>query len=140
MKRNIHIINQFNQQSFPDSSPVALENLNSVVNYSIDNIICPVMEYVTDNEFESVMSSMISKIRDNGSITLVFHDMNTLFNEYLCQKIKSTEIFGALNHKKNILSKDKIINVLSKYGLIVSKIDGNANHIIIIAHKNVDNR
>jgi hypothetical protein len=139
MKRNIHITNQFDQKSFAESSPVAIENINTIVNYSVDNIICRVIEYIPEKDFEPFLGAMLSKLRDNGSVTFIFTDLKTIFIEYINQKVSSSLVFESLKNKQNIVSIDKIISVLNQFSLIVSKIDKNQNQIILIAHKQPPN-
>lgn len=140
MKRNIHVTNQFNKRHLQGYDIVALDNMNTIVNYSVDSLVCTALEYVDEQKCETVLSSLLEKIRANGSITLIFMDTKDLISNYSNQKTKTSDLFLALNNKKNLLTLDKVIMMLNKYSFIVSKIDRDNKDVVLIAHKQNNDR
>lgn len=135
MKRHINITNQFFQESIPNTSQVDIANIDSLVNYSIDSIVCNVLEYIDDNKLQPFLISVIEKIRDNGKIVIKFVNFKKLFIEHINQQTGGAEIFSQLTNKKNILSLDKIINLLNINGLMVLKVDQDNNQFSILAQR-----
>ena len=135
MKRNINITNQFIKDSIPNTTPVDVSNINSLVNYSVDSIICGMLEYVDDNEFETFITSLLEKIRNEGNIIIKFVNLKKLFIEYINQQIPSSEVFKYLTNKKNILCPDKLINILNQNSFMILKMDQNENHFTIMAQR-----
>jgi hypothetical protein len=135
MKRNINIINQFVKDSIPNTDQISIDNIDSLVNYSVDSIICGTLEYVNDSEFESSLLVLLEKIRDEGNIIIKFVNFKKLFIEYINQQVSGAKIFNDLANKKNILSPDKVVNILNKNSFMILKIDQNEDHFIIMAQR-----
>jgi cyclopropane fatty-acyl-phospholipid synthase-like methyltransferase len=135
MKRNINITNQFVKDSIPNTTPVDVSNINSLVNYSVDSIICGMLEYVDDKEFEAFITSLLEKIRNEGNIIIKFVNLKKLFIEYINQQIPSSEVFKYLTNKKNILCPDRIINILNQNSFMILKMDQNENYFTIMAQR-----
>jgi len=135
MKRNINITNQFVKESIPQTNQVDITNIHSLVNYSVDSIVCNVLEYIDENELESFMASIIEKIRDNGRLVIKFVNFKKVFIEHINQKTSGAEIFSRLINKKNILSLDKIINLLNIHGLMVLKVDQDNTQFSVLAQR-----
>ena len=79
MKRNINIVNQFVKDSIPNTNQVDVSNIGSLVNYSIDSVICNILEYVDDAEFEGLISDLLEKIREGGNIIMKFVNFKKIF-------------------------------------------------------------
>ena len=135
MKRNINITNQFVKDIIPNTSSVDISNINSLVNYSVDSIICGVLEYIEDTEWELFVTSLLEKMRNEGSIIIKFVNFKKLFIEYVNQQISSAQVFQYLINKKNMLCPDKIINILNQNGFMILKMDQNENHFTIMAQR-----
>jgi hypothetical protein len=135
MKRNINITNQFIKDIIPNTSSVDVSNINSLVNYSVDSIICGILEYIDDTEFNSFVPSLLEKMRDEGNIIIKFVNFKKLFIEYVNQQTSSSQVFQYLTNKKNILCPDKVINILNENGFMILKMDQNENYFTIMAQR-----
>jgi len=135
MKRNINITNQFIKDSIPNTSQVDISNIDSLVNHSVDSIICNVLEYITDSDFEELVSDLLNKIREEGKVIIKCVNFKKIFIAYINQQISGSEVFDFLKNKKNILSPDKIINTLNKYDFMILKIDQQENEFIVMAQR-----
>jgi len=135
MKRNINIVNQFVKDSIPNTNQVDVSNIGSLVNYSIDSVICNILEYVDDAEFEGLISDLLEKIREGGNIIMKFVNFKKIFIAYVNQQASGSEVFGFLKNKKNILSPDKLINALNRHDFMILKIDQQDNEFIVMAQR-----
>jgi len=135
MKRNINIVNQFVKDSIPNTDQVNSENIDSLVNYSIDSVICGTLEYIKDSEFEPYLLSLLEKIREEGNIIIKFVNFKKLFIEYINQQISGSKVFNSLENKRNMLSPDKVVNILNKNSFMILKIDQHEDHFIIMAQR-----
>ena len=135
MKRNVNITNQFVKNNILNTDSVDASNIHSLVNYSIDSIVCGMLEYVDDAEFEPAITSMLEKIRNEGNIIIKFINFKKLFIEYINQQISSSQLFTHLTNKKNILCPDKVVNILNKNNFVILKMDQNENYFTIMAQR-----
>ena len=135
MKRNINITNQFVKDSIPNTTSIDISNIDSLVNYSVDSIICGILEYIDDAQFENFIASLLEKIRNEGNVIIKFVNFKKLFIEYVNQQTPSAQVFKYLLNKKNILSPDKVINVLNQNNFMIVKMDQNENYFTIIAQR-----
>jgi hypothetical protein len=135
MKRNINIVNQFVKDSIPNTNQVDVSNIGNLVNYSVDSIICNILEYIDDTEFEAMVSDLLGKIREGGNVIIKFVNFKKIFITYINQQSSGSEVFDFLKNKKNILSPDKIINVLNRHHFMILKIDQQDNEFIIMAQR-----
>jgi len=135
MKRNINITNEFVKDTIPNTSSVDISNIDNLVNYSVDSIICGVLEYIEDNECELFVTSLLEKMRNEGNIIIKFVNFKKLFIEYINQQISSAKVFQYLRNKKNMLCPDKVINILNQNGFMILKMDQNENYFTIMSQR-----
>ena len=135
MKRNINVVNQFVKDSIPNTNQVDVSNIGNLVNYSVDSVICNVLEYVDDAEFEGLIADLLEKIREGGNIIMKFINFKKIFIAYINQQSSGSEVFSCLKNKKNILSPDKLINILNRHDFMILKLDQQDNEFIVMAQR-----
>lgn len=117
MSKNIFVlngpndINPFgNRASF---DPVAVSNLESIVNNYCNLICVTCLEDVDESTKDRILSCVHSKLRPGGEALIVITDKQNLCRLYVDQVITDTEFMSQILYSKYPISETEIINKMS---------------------------
>jgi predicted SAM-dependent methyltransferase len=124
-------------QSIDGFSSISIQDLDKIVNHSIDHVYCSTLELYTLSAVEEILSEMLTKLRPNGLITLNITNMKNICREYYNGSMKDSTLLQNITNKVSILSQNSIKQILKKYSDIkIIKIESSDNlHTNITAQR-----
>ena len=122
MKRVITLSNNIARTNISGADNVDVDNIDSVINCSVDTIFAYILEFIPQNNFTDVLKKVASKLRQGGDLYIKFTDYKNICNMYTKNEITDNDLLNFFRGKSNIISIDTITSLLDhKYS--VSKID-----------------
>jgi hypothetical protein len=104
MSRNINICNAGDIQPIDGFTTITVDNIDSLVNYSVDIIFYRWMNGLTQNDVNSVLSKMLQKVRVGGSLVLKLIDGKSLAKSYFEGSIDSGEFLDTIASAKILIA------------------------------------
>lgn len=131
MKRNINIINNQIQNPISGFDAISLNNIDSIVDCSVDNILYFCIEQLDKNAAKTVFDSLVKKLRPKGSLAVKFCDLKQLCADYSNNIISNLDLINKIQLIKNPLSTDEIITYVNINNTKVINISRDKNDIVI---------
>lgn len=139
MSKNIFILNNpndvnpFKEQA--NFTPVAISNLDQLVN-NYNNVICVTcLEDVEDSIRNKVFETLINKLRPNGEALIIINDKKNLCRLYLDNAIDDKTFISQIHQSKYPLSEQDILNSLKSYFNIININKNNGKIILHLGKK-----
>lgn len=126
MKRNIIIYQGQSQQISPEH--VSIDNIDNIVNYSVDNIFCNCLESLPHNLISPVIQKILHKIRPDGYIHVKILDIKEICLQLLQNKIHLTEYINLVKNKNSIITTDVIVSNIDFSKFMVTKFGNDQQH------------
>tara|TARA_B100001778_G_C18472025_1_gene576237 strand:- start:526 stop:939 length:414 start_codon:yes stop_codon:yes gene_type:complete len=114
-----------------------INNINEIVNFSVDTINCQILEYIIPQHLDQVLNAIFSKIRKEGILTLKFKNFKEISKQYWNYRISDTEYLQYIHNTQSIISIDKIVSCLDPT-LQITNIEY-ANYNILMVIQRVEN-
>lgn len=109
MMRNITITTDQSQQS-PEYIHIA--NIESIVNYSCDNISVECLEYLFEQDHRIVVSNLLNKLRDKGRLIIKTSNAQNIAQKFIQKNISNSEFLNFFVNKKSIISIETIYTLI----------------------------
>jgi hypothetical protein len=131
MKRNINIIAKNYITKIQDFDPVSIENINTLVDCSVDNIIFGCIELVDKNIGKNIFDSLCQKLRPKGIIVLKFHDLKKICQSYINNSISNSDFLHITKNLENAISLDELVTYININNCKIVNITKENNYISI---------
>lgn len=131
MKRNINIVSNSYRTSIKDFESCSIDNINSIVDCSVDNIVFFCMDGMEKNTAKQMFHLLCEKLRPEGRIAIKLIDIKNLCLDYIKNKIANDDFVKLIKNIENPLSLDEIITYIDISRLKIVNITRNNNDIII---------
>lgn len=122
MQKNIFILNGANDvnpyQDRAHFDPVAVSNLDSLINDYYNLICVTCIENVDSQTAEKILYHIDTKLRPGGEALIVITDRRKLCQLFLDNTIDESEFLQNLATCKNEISIDRIVNSLQNFEVI----------------------
>lgn len=115
MKRYANIILQnfvFNINNFEN---VLFNNIENLVNSSIDVIYCAILNRIPKNLIESTISSLSNKIRPGGQLVLVLTDTKTVCKLFSEGSMSNEDFFNFMSNAQNLFFLSEFEEIFDKH-------------------------
>lgn len=117
---------------------IKIENINSVINGTCENIICSVLDSFSYKDRLSSIVTMCKKLSNMGSLTLRFIDGTRLCKDAYKGNVNSSFISGVLEQTKSIFLDSDITELVSQMQDInIAKAYNDNLYCIVILQKNL---
>lgn len=133
MKKLLYITIPGKQKAIEGFTAIDPNQLDNVVNYSVDHIYCDCLEFLSSNDSVLCLGHMIQKIRPNGLLTILISNTKHICRNYYMNTMDDLT-FLKLNHNHNsIFSSQSLISAIEKSGdMKVIKLENSVNQLEII--------
>lgn len=131
MKRNINIITDQFQTKINGFDLVSVNNVNSVVDCSVDNVAYFCIEYMDKNIAKSTLDILMKKLRPRGSLVVKFCDLKQLCKDYCDNVMSNNDFVNKLKFIVNPLSIDEILTYVNINNAKITNISRDKNDIIV---------
>lgn len=102
MKRYANIVLQnfvFNINGFDN---ILINNIENLVNSSIDVIYCAILNKIPKNLIESTISELCNKVRPGGEIVFILNDTKTICKLFSEGSMSNDDFFNFINNTQNL--------------------------------------
>jgi hypothetical protein len=131
MHRSINLCTDDARTILSNMDNTNINQLNNIVNFSVDTINCEILEYVISSHLSEVLSVIYNKIRKNGILVLRFKDFKEISHKYYQTKMSDEEYLQKISNTASIISIDRIISTIDN-NLSVHNIEYNNDYITMI--------
>jgi hypothetical protein len=131
MKRNINIVSNSYRTSIKDFESCSIDNVNSMVDCSVDNIVFFCMDGMEKNTAKQTLHLLCEKLRPEGRIAIKFIDIKNICLDYIKNKIGNDDFIKLIKNIENPLSLDEIITYIDISRFKIVNITRNNTDIII---------
>jgi hypothetical protein len=136
MKRLINLYSLKNKKDINGFINVEINNLENIINYSVDHIFCGCLNYIEADLIDKIIFSIIEKVRPKGYFTLSFVDMKKICRAYHNNAVSDSDLLKTIKDHKSILSYDKIKDLASGIEQInIVQTDFSDNYISIVIQR-----
>lgn len=127
------VLNEADQKGEND---FALSRINEIINGSLDNIQCSILDYLDYSTREKTIDLLLKKIKNNGKIMLVFLDFFKFAKQYIDGKINGSSISNVIEKLKSVNDRSDIDILITKNkSIIIHKIYYENNFLVVILEK-----
>jgi hypothetical protein len=115
MKRYANIVLQnfvFNINGFDN---VLFNNIENLVNSSIDVIYCAILNKIPKDLIEPTISELSNKIRPGGEIVFILSDTKTICKLFSEGSMANDEFFSFMNNTQNLFFLPEFENIFDKH-------------------------
>lgn len=131
MKRNINIIHQNPNIRLNGFESVYINNIDNLVDCSVDNIIYGVIESINKTEAKKVFTQLIQKLRPSGSLIVKFCDIKYLCDNFINNKVSNEDFGNKIKSINNIISLDEILTYIDIKSCKISHIARDNDDIVV---------
>lgn len=131
MSRNINLCHSDNIQSIDGFSNVTVDNIDSIVNCSVDIIYYRFINRLNSEQLGSVLSKLLQKLRTGGNLVLRMLDIRAIAKSYSDNSIDSQTFLSQISSVNMAITPEEINNGLNSLEYITGKIEYENNHIIL---------
>jgi hypothetical protein len=118
--RRLNIIANNNSKLLEGFENLELNNIASIYSCSIDIIYCGIINLLDNQQLYPVLENLIDKIKPNGQLVLMVHDVKRLCKLYIDSHISESDFFHMIRSTNNSATIDDILKFLeTKYFDIV---------------------
>lgn len=96
--------------------PLSIDKLDSLVNYSIDHIFCPILELYKKEHVDNLLPVILNKIRPEGLLTTQTTNMHQVCRDYYLGSMKDDTLISIILNKNSILSQPYLENTIQASG------------------------
>ena len=138
MSRNINIcINKQLFQNINGFENIDINNLNSLINYSVNTILLDNLNLLETDNFQEVIGSIFNKVAVGGQMVIRFIDAKLLAKKYVENLINDKDFIVYISAIKSILTVENICSYLDA-NFVVDGIDqSDFNTMIKIMRTNI---
>jgi hypothetical protein len=138
MSRNINIcINKQLFQNINGFENIDINNLNSLINYSVNTILLDNLNLLETDNFQEVIGSIFNKVAVGGQMVIRFIDAKLLAKKYVENLIDDKDFIVYISAIKSILTVENICSYLDA-NFVVDGIDqSDFNTMIKIMRTNI---
>ncbi len=137
MHRSINLSTDDPNSLLPNIDNTNINNINEIVNFSVDTINCQILEYVVPQHLDQVLNAIFSKIRKEGILTLKFKNFKEITQQYSSDRMSDAEYLQYIHNTQSVISVDKIASSLDPTLSIVNI--EYSNYDILMVIQRVDN-
>ena len=131
MHRSINLCTDDAKTILSNMDNTNVNQLNNIVNFSVDTINCEILEYIISSHLNEVLSVIYNKIRKNGILVLKFKNFKEISYKYYKTQMSDEEYLQKISNTASIISVDKIISTIDS-NLSVHNIEYNNDYITMI--------
>lgn len=114
MNRNIYIVN--NQiHSYNNFDTIKYDKIDHIVNFSVDNMICDMLNTIDKSLANSLLDLMFNKIRIGGKLILTLDNLELLCKNYINGIVDPQQFLDIVHKMQSITSLGEIEKIVSKY-------------------------
>jgi hypothetical protein len=135
MKRNINIIHQNLNIRLNGFEPISLNNIDTLVDCSVDNIVYSVIESINKTDGKNIFVQLMQKLRPSGSLVVKFCDIKYLCDNFINNKISNDEFGNKIKSLNNILTLDEILTYIDIKSCKISHIARDGDDIVVTITK-----
>ena len=114
MNRNICIVNK-HIANYTNFDSISYQNIDSIINFSVDNMICDMLNTIDAEEGKGLLDSMLQKIRLGGKLILAVDNLELLCKNYLNGIVDGKTFLSLLHNIQNIVSVVDLENIITRY-------------------------
>jgi hypothetical protein len=115
MKRYANIVLQnfvFNINNFDN---VLFNNIENLVNSSIDVVYCAILNKIPKNLVEQTISELSNKIRPGGEIVFMLNDAKTFCKLFSEGSMSNDDFFNFMNNTQNLFFLSEFEDIFDKH-------------------------
>ena len=113
MIRKINVIHHKHKENVQGFLDVQVADLNTLVNYSIDIMYCPVLNKIEKNKTNYYLDLMSEKIRHGGQIVIVITNIKKICVAYIDRTLSDQSFFEMLRDTSESLDHEQIAQYLT---------------------------
>lgn len=115
MKRYANIVLQnfvFNINGFEN---ILFNNIENLVNSSIDVVYCAVLNKIPKDLIESTISELSNKIRPGGQLVIILTDAKTICKLFSEGSMSNDDFFGFMSNTQNLFFLSEFEEIFDKH-------------------------
>jgi hypothetical protein len=121
-----------------EPTDVLVSELDTIVNGSVSNIHCYILDFISYNDRIPKLVSIFKKLSNRGTATIKFLDMLKISNDYLNGKISSQKLSEIISSIKSTINVSDIESLVSENRHIsILKCYHENNHSVVVIQKNI---
>lgn len=114
MIRKINLIHYKNKQIIKDFQEVAINDIDSIINYSVDILYCSCLNKIENNKISDYLDKISKKIRHGGQLVIVVIDVITICQSFLNRSISEIDFFRVIKECEFNLTESYIFDYFNK--------------------------
>lgn len=128
MNRNFNIVTSNNQSMDKNLINIDINNLQTIINYSADNVFCSCLENLDYSSVETVINEVLQKIKPGGRAIFKVTDLKKHTLDFVNGSISG----------EDLLKKMKSINCIVSIEDIYTKVDSNVLKVMQVVKNEGD--
>jgi hypothetical protein len=108
MSRQYNIIYKEYTKNSNNSINVDIENLDTIINHSADNIYCSCLEYIPKEQLVDKISIILNKIKPKANIVFCIQDIKKQASDFINATISGDDLLKKIKNFQSILSIEDI--------------------------------
>jgi len=135
MNRNFNIVLPNSQQKDKNLVNIDISNLQAIINYSADTVICSCLEFLDNNILEMVIGDILQKIKPGGQATFIMTNMKQYSLDFINGTISGQDLLKKIKPINSIVTVEDIYTKIDTNTLKVAQVTKDNKTITVIVER-----